>query len=93
MTQNTCQSYINNFFSKNQCPKKVIEEQKCLFARFMARPTIPISIVENQEFRDLLKNYDPRYKIPSRCSVDSILMPKAAAILEDIKISSCRRKF
>uniref|UniRef100_A0A914NIH3 BED-type domain-containing protein n=1 Tax=Meloidogyne incognita TaxID=6306 RepID=A0A914NIH3_MELIC len=52
MTQNTCQSDINNFFSKNQCPKKVIEEQKCLFARFMARPTIPISIVENQEFRN-----------------------------------------
>lgn len=64
-------------------PKKA---QDFRIALLVASPTIPLSLFENELFKNFLDNYDSRFKVPqSRGGVDSLLTKEYENTLERVK--------
>lgn len=67
---------IDTFFKKNECYESGSERKENLDKALMAMIATdvqPFSIVEDKGFREFVKALDPRYKLPSRTTLQNVM--------------------
>lgn len=52
-----------DFFKPRALSKEKIDQQKWNFSRLIAQPSIPISLLENEAFRNCVENYNHGYTV------------------------------
>ena len=65
MTQSTLASALdrNKPYPRDSARKRELDQ---LVLRMVTRDLQPISVVENEGFRDVMKNMNPKYELPNR---------------------------